>query len=212
MCCGPIVWYNCDWICLFSFKLWMGTHPKGPSTVRSPKSFVGNDLKKWLASNPWALGKASNDHGDLPFLFKVLSINKPLSIQAHPTKEHAKTLHSSAPDKYPDSNHKPEMAIAISQFEAFCGFRPISDIVSGLKDVPELFCVVGAAAADSLIQLHERGVSDNSQEMKQALKLCFSAFINQADDIFQTQLSTLVTRLQSSPQGNVGLSTMCIVN
>jgi len=39
--------------------------------------------------------------GKLPFLFKVLSINKALSIQAHPNKKLAEKLHSKDPKNYP---------------------------------------------------------------------------------------------------------------
>ena len=56
------------------------------------------------------------------FVFKVLSVAKALSIQAHPDKELAKTLHKLHPDLYKDDNHKPEMALAMSEFEALCGF------------------------------------------------------------------------------------------
>ena len=41
---------------------------------------------------------------NLPFLFKVLSINEPLSIQSHPDKELAKVLHAKDPKNYPDDN------------------------------------------------------------------------------------------------------------
>ena len=47
--------------------------------------------------------------GDLPFLFKILSIGKALSIQAHPDKALAKELFAKRPDLYKDDNHKPEM-------------------------------------------------------------------------------------------------------
>lgn len=47
---------------------------------------------------------------------------KPLSIQAHPDKELAKELHILHPKVYRDANHKPEMALAITDFEALCGF------------------------------------------------------------------------------------------
>lgn len=47
---------------------------------------------------------------------------KALSIQAHPDKELAKNLHKRHPNLYKDDNHKPEMALAITQFEALCGF------------------------------------------------------------------------------------------
>ena len=40
--------------------------------------------------------------------------------QAHPNKSHAKELHAARPDVYKDPNHKPEMACAITDFEAMC--------------------------------------------------------------------------------------------
>ena len=71
----------------FLWKLWMGTHPKGPSTVSSSDD-KGMSLSDWIAKQPECLGsKVRAKFGDkLPFLFKVLSVNKSLSIQAHPKK------------------------------------------------------------------------------------------------------------------------------
>lgn len=47
---------------------------------------------------------------------------KALSIQAHPDKELAKALNKMHPEIYKDPNHKPEMAVAITEFKALCGF------------------------------------------------------------------------------------------
>lgn len=47
---------------------------------------------------------------------------KALSIQAHPDKELARMLHKMRPNVYKDPNHKPEMAIALTEFKALCGF------------------------------------------------------------------------------------------
>lgn len=55
-------------------------------------------------------------------LFQVLSVEKALSIQAHPDKDLAAILHKQQPDVYKDGNHKPEMALALTEFEALCGF------------------------------------------------------------------------------------------
>jgi mannose-6-phosphate isomerase len=81
---------------------------------------------------------------DLPFLLKVLSIRKALSIQAHPDKELARKLHNEFPKIYKDPNHKPEMAIALTPFEAFIGFRPLEEIKSHLETYPELATIVGS--------------------------------------------------------------------
>lgn len=113
-------------------ELWMGTHPKGPSTLKS-----GELLVDWIKKDAQRLGDVAKgfrmDNGGLPFLLKVLSVGKALSIQAHPTKEHAKELHKAFPQHYPDANHKPEMAIALTQFEGMCGFRPLHEIQAHMK-------------------------------------------------------------------------------
>jgi mannose-6-phosphate isomerase len=92
-------------------ELWMGAHGSGPS--RLAKS--GQTLDSWLAQNPLALGSEvlRNFGSELPFLFKVLSIQKALSIQSHPDKVLAKQLHATRPDVYKDAHHKPEIALAV---------------------------------------------------------------------------------------------------
>ena len=71
----------------FYLQLWMGTHPNGPSSVKIPGQ-PEESLENWLKQNPDALGSRMKDYfkGALPFLFKVLSVNNSLSIQAHPNK------------------------------------------------------------------------------------------------------------------------------
>lgn len=54
---------------------------------------------------------------------------KALSIQAHPDKQLARTLHKLLPDMYKDGNHKPEMALAMTEFEALCGFIALKVLV-----------------------------------------------------------------------------------
>jgi mannose-6-phosphate isomerase len=58
-------------------------------------------------------------------LLQVLSVAKPLSIQAHPDKGLAELLHALRPATYKDANHKPEMAIAVTEFHALFGFAGI---------------------------------------------------------------------------------------
>ena len=71
-------------------ELWMGTHVKGPSTLRVGKKelllreVIQNDPRKVLGKQ--VIKKFEEQ---LPFLFKVLDVQKMLSIQAHPTKKEA---------------------------------------------------------------------------------------------------------------------------
>ena len=64
----------------------MGTHSKAPAVIQA----TGHALSSWLADHPECLGEKVRAEfgstGQLPFLFKVLSVNKALSIQAHPNK------------------------------------------------------------------------------------------------------------------------------
>lgn len=65
---------------LNSFQLWMGVHPNGPSKLVSD----GKLLSEKIAESKSFLG--DHEGGSLQFLFKVLSVNKALSIQSHPDK------------------------------------------------------------------------------------------------------------------------------
>lgn len=65
-------------------ELWMGTHPNGPSFLKKNNIFLEDYIKK----NNHVLGQPllENYNGKLPFLFKVESVKKALSIQVHPNK------------------------------------------------------------------------------------------------------------------------------
>ena len=52
----------------------------------------------------------------LPFLYKVLCIEKALSIQLHPNKQQAEKLFKEQPNVYADDNEKPEMFFTLSEF------------------------------------------------------------------------------------------------
>lgn len=106
----------------------MGTHPSLPSHIASNQSSTSSSkqsLSAYLNSNPSLLGskvlsrygtglqdpsdfsngassskKREKDTGALPFLFKILSVGKALSIQAHPDKKLAERLHKEMPDVY----------------------------------------------------------------------------------------------------------------
>lgn len=169
-------------------ELWMGTHPNGPSVLRSSNQ----QLVDWIHAHPESLGaKAKEKFGlQLPFLFKVLSVNQALSIQAHPDKTLAEQLHHEHPDIYKDPNHKPELAIALTCFEALCGFRPIEEIKYFLEVVPELRTVIGEEAVNELLMTEEA-------TMHQALKKCFHSLMTCPKEMIETQLQILERRLVS---------------
>ena len=67
-----------------------------------------------------------------------------LYIQAHPDKSLAEELNAKFPDIYKDANHKPEMSIALTPFEALCGFRDFKEIQRNLIHYPEFKAIVGS--------------------------------------------------------------------
>lgn len=83
----------------------MGTHPSLPSKdVETQRTLL--DL---VQDNQALMGQEITQRygGKLPYLFKVLSINKALSIQAHPNKKLAEQLHARDPRNYPGTNFGP---------------------------------------------------------------------------------------------------------
>jgi len=129
-------------------ELWMGAHPACPSLV------AGEPLTSLIARDPiGTLGSAVVDRFGprLPYLLKVLAADQPLSLQAHPdaaqaaagfAAEEAAGIPRDAPERnYADPYHKPELLVAVEDFDALCGFRdPVSSaelleglVVRGLK-------------------------------------------------------------------------------
>jgi len=101
-------------------------------------------LDDLLNSHPSVYGKPP-----LPFLLKILSIEKALSIQAHPNKEEAAALHAKRPDIYKDPNHKPEIAIALDDsFEACYGFLEKKELMENIEQNPVLAEVFGECLPD----------------------------------------------------------------
>lgn len=111
-------------------ELWMGDHKNGPCDVG------GNEGEpKWTPIHDWF---NSRSLPSFSFLFKVLSVRKALSIQSHPDAETAQILHAKFPDIYKDPNPKPELALALTNFRALFGFRPIEEIVIAIESIEPL--------------------------------------------------------------------------
>ena len=107
-------------------ELWFGSHPDAPAGVAVESGDAGSiPLDRLIAERPLeVLGSDSV----LPFLTKVLSAGRPLSIQAHPSREQAARGFAARsgrePRNYRDPNHKPELLYALTAFSALSGFRP----------------------------------------------------------------------------------------
>ncbi|GAB6021171.1 hypothetical protein CHUAL_003801 [Chamberlinius hualienensis] len=170
-------------------ELWMGTHHSGPSNILMPDDKT-QLLSSYLSENHNMLGKKVIEMFgvNLPFLFKVLSINIALSIQAHPDKKLAEKLHKLKPDLYKDGNHKPELTVALTPFEALCGFRPFQQICDFIKNIPQLNNLIGSQNVAIMTQALNLDVL----HQKRALKEVFSTVMTATKDNLKEQLNSLV--------------------
>ncbi|RCH84325.1 Mannose-6-phosphate isomerase, partial [Rhizopus stolonifer] len=206
-------------------ELWMGTHPNAPSVVLGDEN---NTTLRQLIKDRVELStqKVYDQYeGDLPFLFKILSIRKALSIQAHPDKTLGAQLFKEFPQNYKDPNHKPEMAIALTPFEALCGFRPLEEISQHMKIYPELTELIGEKITREFLDTVKS--SRDEQENKAVLKKVFSAMMNGSQDLITDLLKKLITRIKTSseaisqllvrldqqyPGGDVGVFSCLLLN
>jgi mannose-6-phosphate isomerase len=156
-------------------ELWVGTHEKGPATLYQKDGMALKD----------AIG------GELPFLFKILSAGKALSIQAHPDKDGASRLHIQDPINYGDANHKPEMAIALTPFEAMCGFRRIEEISVLIKKHVEFAACLTEDAKLAVF------LASTEDQTKVALQKMFRSFMMCPAEQSERQLQLLLLRLQA---------------
>jgi mannose-6-phosphate isomerase len=127
-------------------ELWMGAHPKAPSHVYFENQWLPLDQLITLYPTE-LLGEhpASEFKNALPFLFKVLAIESPLSIQVHPNAEQAKKgfQKENAPENnisseqrtYLDDQAKPEIICAYTDLSVLAGFRSPEEICRRLIDL-----------------------------------------------------------------------------
>ncbi|KAK9453283.1 mannose-6-phosphate isomerase [Dipodascopsis uninucleata] len=177
----------------------MGTHPSVPSKAKDSQVKLHDILEKdpSLVGAPVA-AKFDSGSDNLPFLFKVLSIEKVLSIQAHPDKTLAKILHANDPKNYPDDNHKPEMAVALTKFEGFCGFRPVKEIKGFLSTVPEFRAVI----PEETVKTFETGIIENPASEtdeatnKKYLQKLFEGVMTAPDALIKSQAAKLIARIE----------------
>ncbi len=148
-------------------ELWFGAHPGDPAWLQTDQG--ERSLLDTLREDPEGeLGAAVRDRfGEtLPFLLKVLAADEPLSLQAHPSAEQAVEgfaredklgIPISGPTRnYRDPSHKPELLVALRQFEALAGFRSAERSVELMRALavtdldPFVNLLAGQSDADGL--------------------------------------------------------------
>ncbi|GLY64475.1 mannose-6-phosphate isomerase, class I [Amycolatopsis taiwanensis] len=128
-------------------ELWMGAHPGDPSLVIGADGVERSLLELIEADPEGQLGRdcAQRWENRLPFLLKILAVEEPLSMQAHPSagqaregyaREEAAGITRDAPNRnYPDPTAKPELVCALTEFHALAGFRDPHRTVELLRAV-----------------------------------------------------------------------------
>jgi len=162
-------------------ELWIGAHASDPARV--PNLGPLNEL---IAAEPDRfLGERTNQKfgAHLPFLLKLLAVDKPLSLQVHPTKEQARLgfadeneagISINSPDRtFVDENHKPELVVAVSDFRALVGFRKVEEITRLVEE----FVAHGASTLATRILAPLRR-APNARGLRGVLK----GLIGQPDD------------------------------
>jgi mannose-6-phosphate isomerase len=125
-------------------ELWMGAHPSAPSGL--DRDGRRTTLDAVIAANPVReLGPRclARFGPRLPFLLKVLSAERALSIQVHPSRaqaeagfraENERGLAPGDPARnYPDDWPKPELLYALTPFDALAGLRTPADAAGILR-------------------------------------------------------------------------------
>jgi len=111
-------------------EIWFGTHDGSPAMLVDGSGTLNQKIGR-----------------QLPFLMKILAADSPLSIQAHPNAEQAREGFerenaqgislTSVKRNYKDDKHKPELIVALTDFEALAGFKPLAEIQQLFTDLSE---------------------------------------------------------------------------
>ncbi|PID53551.1 MAG: mannose-6-phosphate isomerase, class I [Micrococcales bacterium] len=124
-------------------EMWLGAHPDSSSATDD-----GRSLAQLVDAQPVPMLGADvhRRFRRLPYLLKVLAAAQPLSLQVHPSDQQAQAGFAAEEAagvprdarhrRYKDPYHKPEMLIAVTEFEALCGLRRPEDafrVMSGLE-------------------------------------------------------------------------------
>ncbi len=194
-------------------ELWFGTHPKAPAKITDSP----NNLLEEIKFTPAILGKEvlGKFGASLPFLFKVLSVNEALSIQAHPDAQRAPILHANDPKNYPDRFPKPEVGIAISPVKLLYGFRAQSEILNFLNEedesfIPEFKNILEDLADLTYQKIYQRLVNTDAELIKSESQKLFARLkLKNVPSELEKEIIKLEARY---PNGDLGIFCFYLLN
>jgi mannose-6-phosphate isomerase len=143
-------------------ELWMGAHPHAPSLLEPDDGTEPGTLGALIAADPVGALGASCVHAfgaRLPYLLKVLAADQPLSLQVHPDADRARLGFDAENEAgidpgaahrvFRDPYAKPELLVALTEFQLLHGFRHAAVAAEALSalGVNRLVDVVAALRA-----------------------------------------------------------------
>ena len=161
-------------------EYWLGAHPNHPSVIVANGREIS--LHSIIEQNKAAMlgGSVAHEFEVLPYLLKVLDVRQMLSIQVHPDKESAKKsfekeneqgIPLTAPNRnYKDTNHKPELMVALSDFWLLHGFKPANELEEILEAVPEFNFLQAYFEKDGYEGLYQKVMTLSQQEVNELLE------------------------------------------
>ena len=212
-------------------ELWFGAHPGDPAWLETPDG--EKSLLDAVQSDPdGQLGPAVRGRfGDvLPFLVKVLAAEEPLSLQAHPSAEQAVEGYvredrvgvplNSPIRNYRDRSHKPELLVALSEFDALGGFRPPARSVALMRALavsdldPFIALLGGQPDADGLRALFTTWITAPQPDLDILIPAVLDgavAYVRSGETEFAAEARTLLELGERYP-GDAGVLAAMLLN
>ena len=161
-------------------EYWMGAHPSAPAMVETAEGLKALDQMIQEKKEAFLGANISAQFGSLPYLFKILDVEKMLSIQVHPSKDNAekgflKEQQAGVPidasnRNYKDQNHKPEVMVALSDFWLLHGFMPAIALKERLSSLTPLQTLLPVFGQEDYAALYGHFMRLDSAESDKILK------------------------------------------
>jgi len=211
-------------------ELWLGAHPAAPSRAVLETGEV--PLDRLVTDEPEAMLGAdvmARFGRCLPYLLKVIAVERPLSLQVHPDLERAREGFAAetaagialtdARRNYKDCNHKPELVYALTRFEALSGFRAprrAAELFHGL-DAPLAVALHGVLRAEptyrgirtAFRRLLEPELRPSGAEVEELAAACR---LRLSDGSPSPRADRTVVRLAEAYPGDPGAVTSLLLN
>lgn len=161
-------------------ELWFGTHIGGASKVLPVTERLIDGRRAHPDDTNEAARPLAAVSGELPYLLKILSASRPLSLQTHPNEiqaregfareNSAKIPIGNSHRIYRDPFAKPELICALGPFEALCGFRREIDTVELLNSIGAGTSHLARLVADEGLGYTMRFLFSRSPDAEQACR------------------------------------------